>query len=527
MAQKDSKALLNRYAAYRRRAESDFEFFARNDLLIDVKGGGRPVPFVLNRAQRYVMDRLNVQRDSLGFIRANILKGRQQGMSTMVAALFFHQCITRQGVSAIIISKDARATRSVFGKIKRFATERSNLITTEIPVGTCNLEEVTFLNGSSISCQTARADNVARGGTFNCVHLSEVPYWEHAEEQVSSIMDSVARAPGTIIILESTAKGRDVLFYENYQLGLRGISDWQSIFVPWYWQEEYSIPIGVDENFEMLPTEQTLATEYGLSREQVKWRRYKLYDYKRSDPIAEWNREYPMSQDLAFESTVRSEFFDMQRVWDALSNQPFDCDSDQLLIGVDIGGGGSGDPSIACFRQGVNVLRFEECTSASDEEREKWCLKLIRTHRPTKMYVDYGAIAMGLVQRLQKAFPSIVVAVSFGGSPDDLETYANKRAEMADRLRHFFSSSPCHICRCDALVAEMQVISAIPDRPKLTLIDKKTLKRSIGRSTDNLDALMLTFSDERFLFSEHFQNSESVTTIPHPPLAMHNFTKII
>lgn len=159
-------------------------------------------------------------RDKLGFIRANILKGRQQGMSTLSAGLIFWKCSMNPCMNATLVSKDFKATKSLFDKIKHFAYTRP--IDQSIRVEACNQDELRLSNGSLIRCSTARADQVSRGSTNQLLFLSEAPYWENGSEQVSALFDSIARAPNTMIIMESTAKGKDPLFYGNYQVGLSG-----------------------------------------------------------------------------------------------------------------------------------------------------------------------------------------------------------------------------------------------------------------------------------------------------------------
>jgi hypothetical protein len=208
-------------------------------------------------------------------IRANILKGRQQGMSTLVAALIFWKAVTTPCINSTLVSKDYKATKSLFDKIKRFIYDRP--IDRSICVDTCNLDEVRFRGTQSvIRMSTARSEQAQRGSTNQALFLSEAPYWENGVEQVSALFDSVCRVAGTIIIMESTARGKDPLFYENYQMGLRDDSDWISIFVPWFWQEEYCIPLCAGEQFEATPSEQLLVDGYGLSAGQLKWRRNKL-----------------------------------------------------------------------------------------------------------------------------------------------------------------------------------------------------------------------------------------------------------
>jgi hypothetical protein len=341
---------------------------------------------------------------------------------------------------------------------------------------------------------TARSDQSQGGSTNQALFLSEAPYWENGGDQVSALFDSVARVSGTIIILENTAKGKDQLFYENYRMGLTDNSDWISIFVPWYWQEEYSIALKSGEMFEPTPSEQLLIVQYGLSPEQLKWRRTKLREYRRADSLSEFRREYPSCADDCFCDRVVSSFFAIGRVKESMANQPFDCSGENLYVGVDIGAGG--DPSVACFRQGANVSSFMEFSSHMLLRTEEWIEKLVRTDCLRRLYVDSGGARLGIAQPLARKYGGIVRGINFGERPDDSETYGSKRAAMFDRVRTFFEGNVISLCPTEQRVGEMQVVIALPDRPKLTVIGKEDIMKMIGRSMDDLDALALTFAED-------------------------------
>src|SRR5262249_47926570 len=66
------------------RPEIDYLVFAAQHLHIRTKSGAI-APFVLNRAQRFIHEKLEAQNTGLGKVRALILKGRQQGCSTYIA----------------------------------------------------------------------------------------------------------------------------------------------------------------------------------------------------------------------------------------------------------------------------------------------------------------------------------------------------------------------------------------------------------------------------------------------------------
>jgi hypothetical protein len=60
----------------RLRLRDELEFYARNCLRIRTKTG-EVEPFLFNKAQRYIHERLEDQKAKTGRVRALILKGRQ------------------------------------------------------------------------------------------------------------------------------------------------------------------------------------------------------------------------------------------------------------------------------------------------------------------------------------------------------------------------------------------------------------------------------------------------------------------
>lgn len=58
---------------------NNLEAYCAHSMKILPKAGGKPVPFIWNKAQQYIHARLEEQRARLGYVRALILKGRQQG----------------------------------------------------------------------------------------------------------------------------------------------------------------------------------------------------------------------------------------------------------------------------------------------------------------------------------------------------------------------------------------------------------------------------------------------------------------
>src|SRR5438045_1023780 len=89
--------------------DSDLEEFAREHLRIRTKQGAI-LPLTFNRAQRYIHAQLEAQKAAHGKVRALIVKGRQQGCSTYVAARFYHRCGRNTGMRVFILTHEEPAT---------------------------------------------------------------------------------------------------------------------------------------------------------------------------------------------------------------------------------------------------------------------------------------------------------------------------------------------------------------------------------------------------------------------------------
>ena len=142
-------------------------------------------------------------------------------------------------------------------------------------VSTSNAKELVFgLLDSGYKLGTAENKNVGRSATIQLLHGSEVAFWNNASEHATGIMQAVPNAPGTEVIMESTANGVGNYFHQQWQMAEAGISDFIAIFVPWYWQEEYTITAPL--NFILTGDEEELKLQYNLSDEQINWRRKKV-----------------------------------------------------------------------------------------------------------------------------------------------------------------------------------------------------------------------------------------------------------
>src|SRR5262249_39567218 len=103
--------------------EADFESFAGSQLMIRSKSGAIE-PLKFNAAQQHIHARIEAQRESTGKVRALILKGRQQGCSTYVAARFYHRTTQERGQRTFILTHEEAATTNLFEIVDRYQQNR-------------------------------------------------------------------------------------------------------------------------------------------------------------------------------------------------------------------------------------------------------------------------------------------------------------------------------------------------------------------------------------------------------------------
>lgn len=299
--------------ALRKRLSSDFPYYAKKNLKIRTKSG-KVEPFVLNSAQQYIHEKLEEQLSLKGMIRAILLKGRQQGVSTYTEGRFYWKGSHKFGVNIFILTHEEEATKNLFNMAKHYHENCNQLLKPE--TGAANGRELIFSElNSRYKVGTAGNKSVGRSGTTQFFHGSEAGFWPHAEEHLAGVMQTVPRAPGTEIIIESTANGVGGVFYEMCMEAMLGEGDYILIFVPWYWQQEYRIEVGKDFNRTSAEAEycekarmftaQYYGTPYELDDAQLMWRRNKTLELKSSDLF---NQEYPVDIDSAFIFSGRSVF---------------------------------------------------------------------------------------------------------------------------------------------------------------------------------------------------------------------------
>lgn len=291
----------------RRRLLEDFPFYARHSLKIrtkpDDEGLSAIAPLVLNAAQRRLQDMIDRQLATTNKVRIIILKGRQMGLSTHVGGWFYWRVSQHKALKAMVVAHTGDSTKTLFDMTRRYHDNMPEILKPSTRYS--SRKELVFDKlDSSYMIVTAGGDAVGRSETITCAHLSELAYWpkSSANDTYSGLMDAIPSGAGTAVIIESTANGISGLFYEQCAKARSGESDFEFIFLPWFIEPGYRLP--VRGNFSHTPTEQKLVDKYHLDDEQLMFRRARIAE----KGVELFKQEYPCDADEAFLTSGRPVF---------------------------------------------------------------------------------------------------------------------------------------------------------------------------------------------------------------------------
>ena len=336
------------------------DLLIRGLLKIRVKKGG--VRYLkLNRAQQEYSQRCSK--------RNIVLKARQVGITTYIAARFFIQTITRPGTLTVQVAHSDESAQAIFNIVHRFW---ENLPNSRVRRGALiksrsNVRQIVFPRLDSEYRVETADDNAGRGMTIHNLHCSEVSRWPRGgEETLASLRAAVV--PDGEIALESTPRGASGIFYEEWDKAEE--HGYTKHFFPWWYEASYKEDVTKRKLGALTEEEQELVKKHGLTDEQIAWRRSR-WKTMRGQAAQEY-AEDPVSCFLAsgecvfemdailkasakVEAPVESEDNGRLQVWFPPTKQW------QYIIGVDAAGGGTeGDYACAQVTQRETGLQCAE-----------------------------------------------------------------------------------------------------------------------------------------------------------------------
>lgn len=483
--------------AYDARFRADLPLYCRRLVRIQTKQAGGLVPLELNDAQLRVHAMLERQKSRTGMVRAIVLKARQMGISTYIAARYYHQTSLWPGRNTYILTHEDDATRNLFRMAK---TMHDNMPAEYRPAEKANNANELLFGGLKSGYRVGTAQGTlgtGRSQTNHLFHGSEAAFWKNADEHYAAVMQSVPDAAGTEVVIESTAVGPMGKFYEEWVKAERGEGVFMPVFLPWHEHAEYRSepPRGWEPSVEW--------REYGelhrLDRAQVHWAWRKNSTLGRDeDKIAMlFRREYPASAAEAFQSATEGSLIPNEHV---LRARRVKLDPHPLaprVLGVDIGRGG--DTTRLIDRKGrvLGGLVNETITVPDLAVVTDRIGHLLNTHDDIRCcFIDITGLGAGVHDFLRDMFGDRVEGVNFGERAHDQEKYRNRRAEMWDRMRLWFADK-AGVAIPDEDEAQRHLTAPqfrYTSKSSLILESKEDIRKRLKFSPDFGDAAALTFA---------------------------------
>lgn len=327
----------------RLRCRHDFPFWAATFAYIKRKGGGSDILFRLNRPQRRLIARMEAMRTAGRPIRLVMLKARQWGGSTAIQLyMAWLQMVHEKGLNSLIIAHQGTGSDEIkdmfdrmiaaypVGMLHDLGEAYADGEAKMVGVGKSGSIFRVPQRGCKVKIGTAERPNSCRGGDYNLVHLSEVALWKETdgkkpEEIVRSACSGVLLRPMTMIVYESTPNGVGNFFHREYMDARSGTSQFESMFVPWYEIDLYSLPFATDaervafaqrlvagrtsddvaSDREDAGTYQWRLWRYGATLEALHWYVTERSKYTSHDDMAS---EYPSDDIEAFTHSGRRVF---------------------------------------------------------------------------------------------------------------------------------------------------------------------------------------------------------------------------
>jgi len=270
------------------------------------------IPFKPNRAQRRFIKRL--------WGRNLILKARQLGFTTLIAIIWLDHALFNENVRCGIIAQNREAAEVIFRDKVKFAYDNLPPALREaMPLARDSASELLFAHNNS----SVRVGTSMRSGTLHRLHISEFgKICAESPKKAAEVMTgSIPAVPldGGILVIESTAEGREGDFYELTQTALGqqqagkvlNERDYRLHFFAWWAAPEYEMnPDSVlitDKDHEYFDALEAKIGQAIPPEKRAWYVATRNADFK-SKPERMW-QEYPSTPEEAFQKSTEGTYY--------------------------------------------------------------------------------------------------------------------------------------------------------------------------------------------------------------------------
>lgn len=268
---------------------NDFVYFANTYLKI-VDKNNQVISLKLNPAQKKIFETLQ-ENPHLA-----ILKARQLGSTTFIAAFFFWKTLFTPNEKTAVIAHTREAAENIFRIYQTYYEFLPKFF--KFGTKTQSVRELAFSHKGSIRVSSANSQSF-RGSTFTNIHASEFAFWDNVGDTISSVFQ--AATGNSFIVMETTANSLN----DAYQFWIDN-NGFEKLFISWKEGVDYR---GNKAPKDLTDEEAKYIKDNDLQPDEAFWFVETLRG-KCGNNLNTFNQEYPITADVAF-ITSGSKFFNI------------------------------------------------------------------------------------------------------------------------------------------------------------------------------------------------------------------------
>jgi hypothetical protein len=390
---------------------------------------GKLVRLKLNGEQIRVILALASGRDVL------ILKARQIGSSTAVAAYFFWKWLTAtEPETYVVLSHKLASSKHLLDIHRRFYASLPRHL--QRPLSVDNTTTLTFADtGATLMAASAEGKGGMRSFTATGLHISEYAFAPDAEELKAT---AISALNGGQLCIESTANYYGDALHTEIGLSDSGAVEWEFLFFPWTEHGEYiseNVPLHFipDADSLLSPGQQHWASSMSAKLGAEKFKRE--FPISVAEAYAQTEGAWCSSEDLKNMTVLELE--KSGGVVDAVSI------NDKYAIGVDCGAGVGGDFSTLVVTS-VSSGQIVEVRRSNTTPPAEWALQITDASKKwngAKVLVESNGTFGGI----------IITELKYAGVPlwkdidgKDWVTNAKTKPQMLEELRRQITTGMLH-----------------------------------------------------------------------------------
>ncbi|MGA9585151.1 MAG: terminase [Terracidiphilus sp.] len=283
-----------------------------------------------------------------------VLKARQMGLTTWVAARFFLKTITRPGTLTLQVAHTQQSAEEIFRIVHRFLDYLPDQLRNKcLRTSRANVRQIVFPVFDSQYCVVSAGErNAGRGMTVQNLHCSELARWPGDPAETLAGLRAALAVDGEEI-LESTPDGIGGCFYEEWQTAPE--TGMVRHFFPWWMEHRYRAKAVAADS--LTPEERAIIERHHLSLAQIGYRRKMQANFRglaRQEFAEDPESCFLASGDSVFEvAAIEQRLVSAPAALETRHNGELEIwlppvHDKQYLVAVDPAGGGSeGDYSVA------------------------------------------------------------------------------------------------------------------------------------------------------------------------------------